>query len=100
MLILGCRCSIVCLSPNAKDIKMLKIYLANDKKRAYNKTKGMADVMGGKVLLLQSERLLAEGGLVMLVTLVKDVIISIHADAEKAKMTEAEFAQFMSEQDA
>ena len=61
--------------------------------------KGVVDVMGGKVLQLESERLLAEGGLVMLVTLVRDGLLTIHAAAEKAKMTEAEFTQFMKEQD-
>lgn len=60
--------------------------------------KGVADIMGGKVLQLESERLLAEGGLAMLVTLVKDGTITIHAAAEKAKMTEAEFTQYMNEQ--
>ena len=54
--------------------------------------------MGGKVLQLESERLLAEGGLAMLVTLVKDGTITIRAAAEKAKMTEAEFTQYMNEQ--
>lgn len=62
--------------------------------------KGVADVLGGKVLQLESERLLAEGGLVMLVTLVRDGIITIHAAAEKANMTEAEFTQLMNEQEA
>ena len=61
--------------------------------------KGVVDVMGGKVLQLESERLLAEGGLVMLVTLVRDGLLTIHTAAEKAKMTEAEFTQFMKEQD-
>ena len=55
--------------------------------------------MGGKVLQFESERLLAEGGLVMLVTLVRDGLLTIHTAAEKAKMTEAEFTQFMKEQD-
>lgn len=61
--------------------------------------KGVAEVMGGKVLQLESERLLAEGGLVMLVTLVKDGTITIHAAAEKAKMTEAEFSKLLEEKE-
>ena len=60
--------------------------------------KGVADVIGGKVLQLESERLLTEASLVMLVTLVRDGLLTIHAAAEKAKMTEAEFTQYMNEQ--
>ena len=110
-------------------------YLANDKKQAYNVgrdnryseiltllilrisdyflaseeevKKGVADVMGGTVLQLESERLLAEGiaegiaqgGLAMLVALVKEGTITIHVAAEKAKMTEAEFIKFMEERE-
>ncbi|MBO5351763.1 MAG: Rpn family recombination-promoting nuclease/putative transposase [Lachnospiraceae bacterium] len=36
-----------------------------------------------------------EGGLIMLITLVKDGTITIHAAAEKAKMSEEEFAKLM-----
>ena len=110
-------------------------YLAHDKKQAYNVgrdnryseiltllilrisdyflaseeevKKGVADVMGGTVLQLESERLLAEGiaegiaqgGLAMLVALVKEGTITIHVAAEKAKMTEAEFIKFMEERE-
>ena len=67
--------------------------------------KGVADVMGGTVLQLESERLLAEGiaqgiiegGLSMLVALVNEGTITIQAAAEKAQMTEAEFIQWMEE---
>ena len=59
--------------------------------------KGVAEVMGGKVLQLESERLLAEGGLVMLMTLVEDGTITIHAAAKKADMTEAEFSKLLEE---
>ena len=63
--------------------------------------------MGGTVLQLESERLLAEGiaegiaqgGLAMLVALVKEGTITIHVAAEKAKMTEAEFIKFMEERE-
>lgn len=108
-------------------------YLANDKKQAYNVgrdnryseiltllilrisdyflaseeevKKGVADVMGGTVLQLESERLLAEGiaegiaqgGLAMLITLAKEGAVTIHAASEKAGMTEAEFSKLMEE---
>lgn len=73
--------------------------------------KGVADVMGGTVLQLESERLLAEGmaqgiaqgiaegGLTMLISLVKEGTITIHAAAEKVKMTDAEFITLMEERE-
>lgn len=65
--------------------------------------KGVADVMGGTVLQLESERLLAqgiaEGGLTMLISLVKKGTITIHAAAEKVKMSDAEFIKLMEERE-
>ena len=36
-----------------------------------------------------------EGGIIMLATLVKDGMLTIHAAAQKAKMSEEEFAELM-----
>lgn len=63
--------------------------------------------MGGTVLQLESERLLAEGmaqgiaegGLTMLISLVKEGTITIHAAAEKVKMMDAEFIKLMEERE-